>query len=199
MIDTKPWSTLNHRLCHKPIPSTWQRDSLLIPSFECDSVLTLRSILPPTSWFCNSTHSTCKCQNPKITSNVTPSRIISIGTRDLRFSYIWTEVLLILWCWRPNFIFIKENYTQNYIRPQAALTLGQWMSVCNAAVTCCSQLDVPSFLLSSAQCLLQTTKVCFQETRCFTLQGLSSPLIFLFEFSFFLLFFPIFSCSRETI
>jgi len=61
----EPWSTLNRRLCPKPIPNMWQCDSLLIPNFECDSVLTLRSIRPPTSWFCNSTHSTWSAKTQK--------------------------------------------------------------------------------------------------------------------------------------
>ena len=104
------WSTLNYRLCHKPIPSTWQCDSLLIPNFECDSVLTLKSIL--LQLHDSATQHYLKCQNPKITSNVTLSRIISIGTRDFRFSYVGTEVLLILWCWLPNFISIKKLHTK---------------------------------------------------------------------------------------
>jgi hypothetical protein len=51
-----------------------------------------------------------KCQNPKITPSVTLSRIISTGTWDFRFSYVWTEVLLILWCRLPNFMSIKKRH-----------------------------------------------------------------------------------------
>ena len=95
-----------------------------------------------------------KCQNPKITSSVTLSRIISTGTRDFRFSYVWTDVLLILWCWLPNFISIKKNYTQNYIRPQAALILGiGYLCIMQQSLAVRNWTASP-FLLYSAECLL---------------------------------------------
>lgn len=143
-------------------------------------------------------HILLEVPKPKITSNVTLSPIISTGTRDFRFSCIRTEVLLILWYWLPNFISIK-NYTQNYIRPQAALNLGRLISMYIAAVTSCSQLDCLCILALFCWMSLVSNEVVFSRIQIFHITRFIIFAYFSHRFLFFSVIFSIFSCSRETI
>lgn len=192
------WEHTKPSSCNKSVRNMWQCDSLLIPNFE---------LVQCWRWgvFCLHHHDSATQYNlleapnpPKITSNITLSRIISIGTRDFRFSYICIEVLLILWCWVPNFISIK-NYTQNYIRPQGALPLSLWISMYNAAVMCCSQFDRFFILtlycwmsLVDNECMLSRIQI-FRITRFIIFTYFSRRVLFLS------VIFPFFSHSGETI
>jgi len=102
----EPWSTLNHRLCHKPIPSMWQWTRYW---FQTLSVIQC--------WvFCLQLHDSATqhilLEVPKPKNNI--QRYSTTYYQHWHswlpfFSYICTEVLLILWSWLPNFISIKKT------------------------------------------------------------------------------------------
>jgi len=106
----EPWSTLNHRLCHKPIPSMWQWTRYWFQTL---------SVIQCWRWvvFCLQLHDSATqhilLEVPKPKNNI--QRYSATYYQHWHswlpffFSYICTEVLLILWCWLSNFISIKKT------------------------------------------------------------------------------------------